>query len=382
MSGFEWVSSQNRLTELVAQWRGQDFIVLDTEFVRRRTYYAELGLLQVADAEGYYLIDPLAIEDLAEVLRPLLTDERLEKVFHSGEEDLEILGLLLGEPLRAGVDTQLAWGFISGASSVGYARMVEAELGIAVPKDQTQSNWLQRPLSDQQCQYAVNDVVYLYQMYGDLRQRLLDLNRLDWVREDVDRIARKVLDREDEAYYLNLRQAWQLSGNRLWLLQQLAAERERRCQSLNVNRKALVSDPDIAILAEKRPGSLAHIADLTAISPSVLRREGPWMAELIEQSPHVTKEDYPPPVQGPLPRVCTDDFQSLRKHLQQIAEAEQLPREYLVRKRDLELVVMELHRGQPFVVPEAWNGWRWTLFGERFMTVLKQRSMLVQSDEV
>ncbi|MEX0584900.1 MAG: hypothetical protein WEB07_03970, partial [Natronospirillum sp.] len=320
MSSFEWVSSSTRLSELVDLWLQKDFVVLDTEFIRRRTYYAELGLLQVADGEGYYLIDPLAIADLADLLRPLLVSERVEKVFHSGEEDLEILGLLLGEPLRYGMDTQLAWGFITSDASVGYARMVETELGVEVPKDQTQSNWLQRPLSEQQCQYAVNDVVYLYQLYPALRSRLQALGRHEWVREDVDRIARKVLERQAEDYYQNLRQAWSLTGKRLWLLQQLAAERERRCQALNVNRKALISDPDVALLAEKRPSDLGHIASLTAISPSVLRRESDWIIALIERSQHVTKADYPEQVQGPLPREYADDFQSVRQHLQQIAE--------------------------------------------------------------
>lgn len=373
MTAYQWVDDGNRLSTLVSAWQQQPFVVLDTEFVRRRTYYAELGLLQIAVDDGCYLIDPLPIAELGDILRPLLTDPTVEKVFHSGEEDLEILGLLMNEPLQGGVDTQIGWGMVSGDAGVGYARLMSEQLGVDVPKDQTQSNWLLRPLSEKQCQYAINDVQYLYRFYPHLRASLVEQGRLDWVREDVDRQARKILDRQDHQYYLNLRQAWKLTGNRLWLLQQLAERREQRCQILNVNRKALISDPDLVTLAQKRPKDIAAISALTDIRPSVLRHEGEWIEALIAQSQEVTSDQYPAPIPAPLPREWTDDFQSVRARVRQIAQEFKLPPEYLARKKDLEALVKAAHDGNWGDWPESWYGWRRAVFAEAVEAALKAR---------
>lgn len=373
MTNYEWVDSATRLSELVAAWRDCESIVLDTEFVRRRTYYAELGLLQVAAADGLYLIDPLTIDDLGDRLRPILTDPAVEIVFHSGEEDLEILGLMLGEPVKSGVDTQLGWGFVSGESSVGYARLMTEQLGVDVPKDQTQSNWVARPLTEKQCQYAVNDVLYLQRFYPGLREQLVAKSRLDWVKEDVDRIARKVLERDDSRYYLNIRQAWKLKGNRLWLLQQLAIQREQKCQALNLNRKALISDNDLMLLAQQRPRDVAAISALTEIKPSVLRRESDWILRLIAESHTVESSQYPGPVQGPMPRELADDWQSIRSRMREIADAEGIPAEYLARKKDLETYIQSALKGQWDAIPDSWLGWRWSLFGEPLQKALQDR---------
>lgn len=373
MTNWTWIDSGDQLDALVAEWQDLDTLILDTEFVRRRTYYAGLGLIQVAAGDHYYLIDPLAISELGDRLRPLLTDPAIEKVLHSGEEDLEILGQLLGEPVQGAVDTQLGWGFCGGEASVGYARLMSEQLGVHVPKGQSQSDWLARPLTEEQCQYAVDDVVHLSRFYPALREKLVANGRLDWLKDDVARQARKVLDRKDEDYYLNLRQAWQLKGNRLWLLQQLAARREVRCRALDVNRKALISDQDLVILAEKRPADSQAIDRLTEIRPSVLRREGAWIMALIAESHTVSRDVYPRPIQGPLPKELSDDFQSVRTHLGQVASEAGIPREYLARKKDLEAFVRQAHDGDLDTIPAAWEGWRWSLFGRRLQDVLRAR---------
>lgn len=367
------ITQSTDLRDLCAHWVNAAYLAVDTEFVRRRTYYPELGLLQIADERGSYLIDPLTLPDLADQLRPLFTNEHIVKVFHSGEEDLEIFSMLLGEPLQGGFDSQLAVGFLGGSSSQSYAGLVADELQIEVPKDQTQSNWLARPLSDAQCAYAANDVHYLYQIYPRLAAALTARGRYEWVREDVDRLATKLARRDPNEHYLSLRQAWQLKGNKLWLIQQLAAQRELRCQALNVNRKALVSDNDLVTLALKRPKDTAAIAQLTEIKPSVLRKESEWILALVRASHDIVQAETPHSIQGPLRIQNAPAFQSVRELLTQLAVTEGLPREYLVRKKDLEAVVTEWQRTGAFTVPEAWQGWRWSLFGNMLTEHLQSR---------
>ncbi|TGG95546.1 hypothetical protein E4656_03775 [Natronospirillum operosum] len=381
MTDYTWINTPEALADCVTRLRRQPFVAIDTEFFRERSYYPALGLLQIADAEGCMLIDPLELDGLADLLRPWLTDPACEKVFHSGEEDLEILGRLLGEPVQGVMDTQLIQGFVTGEASMGYARMVAERLDIEVPKDQTRSNWLQRPLSEQQCQYAVNDVTYLYRLYPAMRQALVDLDRLSWLQEDTDRLASRVLQRDDSQYYLQLRQAFELNGNRLWLLQQLAQKREERCRILDRNRKAVVSDPDLVTLAQKRPDSLDRISQVTEIRPGVLRHEGDWMLALIQASHTVDSSQYPERIQPPLPRALTDHFQSMRAVLTELAKEQGLPREYLTRKRDLERFVLERSQGHAAYVPAAWSGWRWALFGDLLSERLQQRLQISVEQE-
>lgn len=364
MADYTMITDDATLREHCARWRNEPYIAVDTEFVRRRTYYPELGLLQIGDATGQYLIDPLLINELSNALHALFTDPRVIKVFHSGEEDLEIFSLLLNEPLQGGFDSQLAVGFLGGRGTQSYAGLVADELGIEVPKDQTQSDWLARPLTDGQCAYAANDVNYLYRIYPELKQRLDALGRFSWVREDVDRLATKLARRDAMEHYQNLRQAWQLKGNKLWLIQQLAARREARCQALNLNRKALISDNDLVTLALKRPTEANRVAELTDIKPSVLRKESEWIFALIKASHNVTADQFPAAIQGPLRIQYAPAFQSARELLTEIAESMKVPREYLYRKRDLENAVIEAVDHGRVSVPDAWQGWRWEAFGE------------------
>lgn len=367
MTDYIMITDDATLLAHCERWKNEEYIAVDTEFVRRRTYYPELGLLQIGDGEAQYLIDPLEIKDLSGILHPLLTDPNVIKVFHSGEEDLEIFSLLLREPLQGGFDSQLAVGFLGGRGTQSYAGLVAEELDIDVPKDQTQSNWLARPLTDAQCAYAANDVNYLHRIYPALKARLDALGRFAWVREDVDRLSTKLARRDALEHYQNLRQAWQLKGNKLWLIQQLAARREARCQELNLNRKALISDNDLVTLALKRPTEVARVAELTEIKPSILRKESEWIFALIKASHNVTADQFPAPIQGPLRIQYSPAFQSARELLTSIAEDAGLPREYLYRKKDLETAVIEAVDRGVITVPDAWQGWRWALYGEALL---------------
>ncbi|MFY0665683.1 MAG: ribonuclease D [Natronospirillum sp.] len=373
MTDYIMITDDATLQAHCERWKNEEYIAVDTEFVRRRTYYPELGLLQIGDGEAQYLIDPLEIKDLSGILHPLLTDPNVIKVFHSGEEDLEIFSLLLREPLQGGFDSQLAVGFLGGRGTQSYAGLVAEELDIDVPKDQTQSNWLARPLTDAQCAYAANDVNYLHRIYPALKTRLDALGRFAWVREDVDRLSTKLARRDALEHYQNLRQAWQLKGNKLWLIQQLAARREERCQELNLNRKALISDNDLVTLALKRPTEVARVAELTEIKPSILRKESEWIFALIKASHNVTADQFPAPIQGPLRIQYSPAFQSARELLTSIAEENGLPREYLYRKKDLETAVIEAVDNGVITVPDAWQGWRWALYGEALLERLLSR---------
>ncbi|HEY0892485.1 MAG TPA: ribonuclease D, partial [Cellvibrio sp.] len=160
-----WIDQDDQLTELCAVWRKQAAIAVDTEFMRSDTFYPIAGLLQIGDGKGCYLIDPLAIKNLAP-LRELMLDTAVTKVLHSCSEDLEVFQRWLGVVPAPLFDTQIAAAFAGLGFSLGYSGLVKNLLTIEIPKDETRSDWLQRPLSVAQLNYAALDVAHMLVVYG------------------------------------------------------------------------------------------------------------------------------------------------------------------------------------------------------------------------
>jgi ribonuclease D len=257
---FQWIDTPEALQGCVSQWLTEPLIAVDTEFFRERTYYAALGLIQVCGASGVALIDPLAIQQWAELLKPVLISERVEKVFHAGEEDLEIFTRAIATSMVAVRDSQFLYGLVSAQPGISYINLVAKTLDVALEKSQTRSDWMQRPLSDAQKHYAAADVFYLYRLYPELKSQVIAAQRWSWMDEEGVAMALRALPKDPSDYYLNLRQGADLRGNRLWLLQQLALHREQRCQQLDRFRKGLISDADLVLIARHRPASARELA--------------------------------------------------------------------------------------------------------------------------
>ncbi len=353
-----WVDDRSSLDQCLEACLRNERIALDTEFIRTHTYFARLGLLQVATESQCWLIDPIAVPDCLQRLRPVLVAPRVLKVLHAGDEDLEILAQVLGEPLYPVLDTQLGWALLGNRENIGYAGLVAEQLGHDLPKAFTRSNWLARPLSDGQKHYAALDVIYLRELLPSIESGLIEQDRFSWVLEDMARIARRVLERRPEAYYRQLRNGWSLRGNRLWLLQQLAAQRERVCAERNQLRKNVVADADLVTIAERRPRDSAGLASLTRMSPAAVRREQSWILALVRASHTVPASAYPEAIAAPLSKANQPVFRDLREAIRVRADALGIPPTVLARKRDLEQYVAELGEGRSPVWPPGWKGWR------------------------
>lgn len=367
---FQWINTPEALTACTKQWLTQPYVAIDTEFFRERTYYAALGLIQIAGDEGVALIDPLAITTWPEILQPLMLSVHTEKVFHSGEEDLEIFARVLPSPPVGVVDSQFLNGLLTAQPGISYINLVAQQLEVTLEKSQTRSDWMQRPLSDAQCHYAAADVHYLHRMYAHLRSQVATAGRWSWMVEEGAAMAQRAWPKDPSQYYLNLRQGADLRGNRLWLLQQLAWQRELRCQHLDRFRKGLISDSDLVLIARHRPGSARELALLVETRPSVLRHEQDWVLSLIKRSHTVSQADYPPQIVPSLPRAWSEAFKVFKRHIRESAEAHHLPPEYLSRKQHLETFFWHWINEQTFVVPSAWQGWRWQLLDATLLQAL------------
>ena len=364
---FEWVDSDQRLTELTQQWRQQTAIALDTEFIRTRTFYPDIGLLQIADAQGIYLLDPLAITD-PQPLRELFTDTQIVKVLHSCSEDLEVFSRYLQVLPTPLFDTQLAAGFVGLGPSLGYANLVESLLGKAIAKQETRSDWLQRPLSDAQLRYAALDVEDLLIIYQQLWQQLVDLDRLAWVEADCQQLLNNLATQEaPEDYYLRIKSAWKLNPQQLTILRQLSSWRELLAREHNLPRNRVVKDTAMLTMAQRKPKTLKALRTIADIHPGFIQRHGQACLAIIEAA--LAQPPEPQPLPPPLDREQTELLRRLKTTASSIAEQLRLPPELLVRKKSLEQLVRQVDN-QQIALPQQLLGWRHSIIGQPLINAL------------
>ena len=190
------LETATQLHDAEKSWNGNKVLGIDTEFVRERTYRAELGLVQVSNGETAWLVDPVKLDSL-EPLHRLLSNPDIIKILHSGSEDLEVLLSTVGALPSPLVDTQVACAMLGQPLQMGYHTTVQWLFEIEVDKEQTRSNWCRRPLTESQLHYAAMDVVLLPEMYETLRARLEEKGRWAWLEEETARAqqnARRTID--------------------------------------------------------------------------------------------------------------------------------------------------------------------------------------------
>ncbi len=203
----QWIRDDASLAQQCREWRTQPYLALDTEFMRVDTFYPAAGLVQVGDGRQEWLIDPLLIQDWSPFAE-LLEDERVVKVLHACSEDLEVFLRLTGSLPVPLFDTQLAAAYLGMAHSMGYSKLVKEVLDIDLPKDETRSDWLQRPLTEMQMRYAADDVQHLAQVYLALDARLSEEKRA-WLLEDgAELVANLCRESDPREAYREVKLGW------------------------------------------------------------------------------------------------------------------------------------------------------------------------------
>ena len=183
-----YVTNVGELRELVSRLRTAPVVGIDTEFMRERTYFARLCLVQLASDDVSAIVDPLAIDDLSPLCE-LLSDPAVTKVLHAGSQDLEIFYRICGLAAAPIFDTQVAATLAGFPQQVGYGALVQEVFGVKLDKGDSYTDWAKRPLTDTQVEYALNDVRYLPEMYRRLTAQLADGGRTEWLSADFERLA-------------------------------------------------------------------------------------------------------------------------------------------------------------------------------------------------
>ncbi|WP_111643269.1 ribonuclease D [Marinimicrobium alkaliphilum] len=367
-----WIASDTELAELCARWLTQGAIAIDTEFMRSSTFYPIAGLIQVGDGRGCYLIDPLAIEDMGP-LKAVLLDTRVVKVLHSCSEDLEVFQRLLDLVPEPIFDTQIAAAYAGYGFSLGYAGLIKAALGLEIPKAETRSDWLQRPLSVAQMKYAALDVAHMLIIYGKLLKTLKDNGRLAWVREDCALLVSQARQPAVlEEAYRKVGLAWKLQPRELAVLQRLTIWREEQARARDIPRNRLVKEPPLWQMARTQPHTLEQLATIRDLPSRTVADDGETLLALIVEGQNSEPAHWPERLPMPLPRNQTGLMKALKHCVRERAEAQDLLPELVARKRDYEFIVRSGLEGGRYALPPRFAGWRGELVGESLLAAAEQ----------
>ena len=287
-----YVDSPEAMADLCQRLAASRWLTLDTEFMREKTYYPQLCLLQVATPELAACVDPLAT-DIGPLL-DLLYDERIVKVFHAARQDLELLYGLRGSVPQPLFDTQLAATVLGFGDQIGYGSLVKLLLDVDLDKGQTRTDWSRRPLDAEQIRYAFDDVRYLVEVYRRIEALLAEKGRSDWLAEDFTALS------DPAAYVGTPDEAWRrikgnsrLRGVQLAALQGLAAWREEEARARDLPRRWVVSDEVLLEVARHLPDKPARLERIRGIPRQLLDRHAGALLARIEAARELPKAAWP-----------------------------------------------------------------------------------------
>lgn len=268
-----YLTTELDLIALCEQLESSPVLALDTEFVREKTYYHRLGLIQVSDGTTSAAIDPIQISDLDPFLN-LLRNPKTVKVFHAARQDLEILNRLCNSMVLPIFDTQIAASVVGWGPQISFAKIVNKVLGKKISKSETYTDWCKRPLSKSQIEYALDDVRLLFPVYEKLKKLLKKLNRDEWLEGEF-----KPLENPDtfkapgpEKIYMRIKNVRSLAPQNLAVMSELAVWREREAQMRNCLAKSIVRDEPLLELARQAPTNIEGLSRIRGLHKNEVSR--------------------------------------------------------------------------------------------------------------
>lgn len=357
------VESALQLQQAASEWLECDIIGIDTEFVRERTWRADLGLVQLSDGKRVWLVDPLKTGPI-QPLSTLFQTSGMVKILHAPSEDLDVLLYTTGAVPEPLFDTQIACAMLGQSLQMGYHKTVEWLLDITVDKGETRSNWCKRPLRPAQLHYAALDVCLLPIMQRELFARLEDLGRDKWLAEDCDRLLNKAQTPADpEQSWKRINGNNRLDGSSLAILQSLSTWRDKEAEKRNLARGFVIKDNALMTIANQQPDSLDALFELDIWHPKAVQRHGHTLIATIEQILQQGLTAAPPETLLRKHRTLMAD---MRKRVQHTATELSVEPALLASRRELESLILS-PEGEP--LSERFLGWRKNIITDDLMTL-------------
>jgi ribonuclease D len=369
----DYVRTPEELAAALTKLSDSPFVAIDTEFLRERTYYPKFCLLQIAHDDYCALIDVLALPDLATLL-DFLGDRKRLKVLHAAHQDLEVLALACGAQKGAHVaplagpflDTQVAAAFLDMPASIGYADLVQRRLNHTLDKGQSRTDWSVRPLSAAQLTYAADDVIYLVELYHNLKAALSVTPRWGWIQEEAQQLEDPGLyATEPTMAWLRLRGLEQLEPEQRAAAKALTEWRERRAMQKDRPRSWILPDDTLRSIAVQLPATVDALAQIYGLPKGLVERRGEELLALLQES-KARAIDEPP----------ARDFRPTREQQKKVGELMdfvrkegtrlQISPERLATRREVEALAFSGRVGS------FGQGWRLQNFGEQLIKMAEK----------
>ena len=370
---FTVITDNTALLEICNLAQQQSAVALDTEFMRVSTYFPKLGLIQLYDGERISLIDPLAITDFSPFVA-LLSNPKVLKILHSCSEDLLVFLQEFDQLPRPMIDTQIMARFLGLGASAGLAKLAQQYLNVEIDKGATRTNWIKRPLSDIQLQYAAGDVWYLLPLYHILEKELAKTPWEPAVRDDYELAlakTHKLQERDSEKSYLDIPNAWKLNPLELSRLRILAQWRQNVGIERDLALSYIVKSDNLWKVAKNNPRNTSEMLEM-GLTENEVRVHGKKILQLLSQARRISSNDYPNPIE----RISEDPrYKKTIRLLQEKVNSltpEGLTSEIVASKRTLEELIKWVWKYDcsQDKLPELLIGWRKSI-GEKLVDVIK-----------
>lgn len=361
------ITKTDDLQTFCAAAHKEEFITIDTEFLREKTYWPQLCLIQIGIGEQEIAVDPLAHGMDMEPLWALLKDESVLKVMHAGRQDMEIFWREMGSLPKPIFDTQIAAQVCGLGENIGYEALVKKLLNKQIDKSQRFSDWAKRPLSQSQIEYALGDVIHLHDAYLKMKRIIEKRGRMHWIEEEMEELLKAGL------YDIEPADAWKRikfrasKRQQLGRLQKLAAWREQLAKDEDVPRGRVIRDDALVTLAACPPEDEAAMVKMRGFPQHLKRNWRETLWKTIDEVRDISKEDCPVlPKHKPLPDAAAGRMELLNLLLKSAArEAEVTPR-LVADKATIEWLASG-NRDQSHPVL---HGWRFELFGKQALALI------------
>ncbi|MEM9469472.1 MAG: ribonuclease D [Pseudomonadota bacterium] len=365
------IETQEQLDQICAELSQKPYITVDTEFLRDKTFYPILCLIQLsAEDTKAYAIDPIAFNLDLSPLNDLLHNENVLKVFHAARQDLEIFYYMNTKVPTPLFDTQVAAMVCGYGDSIAYHRLVEDVTGKTLSKNAQFTDWSKRPLSDKQLHYALDDVIYLRDVYKALDKRLKKQKRDHWLKSEMeiltnpktyeqptDEMWKRVKIRSDKPEVLNI-------------LRTLTQWREETAREKNVPRNRIIKDDALSDISIYMPHNIEGLKRIRNLQPDGLKKYGSILLDLIKKAKAQPKSKWPKvKSKEPFPKHSSPTLEMLKLLLKINASEADVAPKMIASKDDLEKIATEEQANVP-----AMAGWRYEIFGEDALA-LKQGNL-------
>ena len=354
-----WVREQHQLAEVINALAICGRVALDTEFIKRDTYYPRLALVQLNTGNHVYLLDApeLQLSELWEALRQVDV-----AIWHACGEDLGIFYLLSGcPPLTNIFDTQIALSYLTGQLQMGYQQALADQLDMHIDKEHSQSDWLQRPLTDEQEQYAIDDVRYLPALYLSIEHALKAQGLYDYVWADCQLYASDLYDLqhvEDEAMYLTMAD-YRYNSQQMAILKGIATWREELARATNQPRTFIIKKQAVREIVTEKPNSMRELSHKTTMHRSMLRLYGEELLKIIREAKSLPPAEHPACLVPPYRSKNKILSKAVQQAIDDHAKAIGVPSSVLMRKKWLgqlyEVIALDKDLSE---LPQGLKGWR------------------------